>query len=642
VCGITGIVGREPETVDSVDVHRMCETIVHRGPDDEGIYAKGAAGLGMRRLSIIDLGGGRQPIHNEDRSIWVVLNGEIYNFLELRRELEGQGHSFYTNSDTEVIVHLYEVMGVRCVNKLRGMFAIALYDESKQSLFLARDRLGKKPLYYALHRGRLHFGSEIKTILAVAPELAELDHQALIQFFHLGYIADPLSAFRNVAKLPPGHILEFSDGKLLISQYWDLPTYGTYDPASEEDLLAEMEQRLAEAVRIRLISDVPLGALLSGGLDSSVVVALMARASSAPVKTFSIGFSKQDFNESEHAREVAARFHTEHHEFTVEPHIEDVLHKLTAMMEEPFGDSSMVPTYHVSRIARQSVTVALSGDGGDELFAGYDRYVVHLARQKYECIPAWAGEYFRRQVYPRLRLDLLGRRFAFNVSLPARERYLDSIAYLPVRDRERALFSPDFLAHANDGSDPFEAYRAYFDRAPATDRLSRLLYLDTKTYLTGDVLAKVDRMSMANSLEVRCPLLDHLFVEWVASLSSRWKLRLGTRKYALRKLAVRLGIPGIDRPKQGFAMPLKDWWRSELNHMLEILLEPRTLQRGYFNPQAVRNLVEEHQSGRRDRPNDLWLLLIFELWHRNFLEARSYSAAQSSFRPAELAQPVSS
>jgi len=641
VCGIAGIVGQAPETADSADVRRMCETIVHRGPDDEGIYAKGPAGLGMRRLSIIDLGGGRQPIHNEDRSVWVVLNGEIYNFPELRRELEGQGHRFYTHSDTEVIVHLYEELGAECVKKLRGMFAFALYDERQRSLLLARDRLGKKPLYYALHQGRLYFGSEIKTILAVAPELAELDHEALIQFFHFGYIADPLTAFRNIRKLPPGHVLEFSEGKPLISQYWDLPAFGTYDPGSEEDLLAELEQRLAEAVRIRLISDVPLGALLSGGLDSSVVVALMARASSGPVKTFSIGFSKQDFNESEHAREVAARFHTEHHEFTVEPRIEEVLLKLTGMMEEPFGDSSMIPTYHVSRIARQSVTVALSGDGGDELFAGYDRYMVHLARQKYERVPAWAGEYFRRQVYPRLPQDLLGRRFAFNVSLPPRERYLDSIAYLPALDRERALFSPDFLARQKHGSDPLHPYRRHFDNAPATDRLGRLLYLDTKTYLTGDVLAKVDRMSMANSLEVRCPILDHLFVEWVASLSSRWKLRLGTRKYALRKLAMRLGIPGVDRPKQGFAMPLKHWWRGELNHMLEILLEPRTLQRGYFNPQAVRALVEEHQSGRRDRPNDLWLLLIFELWHRNFLEARNYPTEQSSLRPAELA-PMSS
>jgi asparagine synthase (glutamine-hydrolysing) len=626
VCGITGIVGGTDEQVSSAEVHRMCQTIVHRGPDDEGIYAQNAVGLGMRRLSIIDLDGGRQPIHNEDRSVWVVFNGEIYNFPELRRDLKQRGHRFYTHSDTEVIVHLYEELGAECVKKLRGMFALALYDERRRSLLLARDRLGKKPLHYSLHHGRLYFGSEIKTILAVAPQLADVNHEALVQYFQFGYIADPLTAFRNIAKLPPGHILEFAGGELKISKYWDLPAYGTHDPADEEEVLAELEGRLAEAVRMRLISDVPLGALLSGGVDSSLMVALMARASNRPVKTFSIGFSKQDFNEAEHARAVAARFGTEHQEFNVDPCIEEVLLKLTAMMEEPCGDSSMIPTYHVCRIARQHVTVALSGDGGDELFAGYDRYLVHLNRQKYQRIPAWLGTAFRQHVYPRLPSGSVGRRFAFNVSLPERERYLDSLAYLPALGRERQLFSEDFLAQANNGKDPLWVFRNYFDKAAAPDQLGRLLYLDTKTYLTADVLAKVDRMSMANSLEVRCPLLDHVFVEWVAGLSSRWKLRMGTRKYALRKLAVRLGVPGIDRPKQGFAMPLKHWWRGELNPMLEILLEPRTLARGYFNPKAVRGLVREHLSGRRDRPTDLWLLLIFELWHRNFLQARNYPA----------------
>jgi asparagine synthase (glutamine-hydrolysing) len=617
----------------------MCQTIVHRGPDDEGIYAKGPVAFGMRRLSIIDLGGGRQPIHNEDQSVWVVFNGEIYNFPELRRELEDRGHKFYTHSDTEVIVHLYEDLGANCVRKLRGMFAIALYDERRQSLLLARDRLGKKPLHYAFDHGRLLFGSEIKTILAVAPDLAELNPDALMQFFTFGYVADPNTAFRKIAKLPPGHVLEYCNGEVRIFKYWDLPVYGGHDSKNESECIVELEERLAEAVRIRLISDVPLGALLSGGIDSSVVVALMARASSKPVKTFSIGFSKQDFDETKHARAVAAKFGTEHHEFVVEPDIEEVLGKLIPMMEEPFGDSSMVPTYYVSKIARQHVTVALSGDGGDELFAGYDRYPVHLARQNYERIPGWIGKLFRRHLYPRLDPAARGRRFGFNVSLPGRDRYLDSISYLPARGRERGLFSADFLEWANHGSDPADSYRRYFDEAPAADRLSRLLYVDTKTYLTADVLAKVDRMSMANSLEVRCPILDHVFVEWVTGLSSRWKLHHGTRKYALRQLAKRLGIPGVDRPKQGFAMPLKHWWRGELNHMLEILVEPRTLQRGYFDPKAVRALVNEHQSGRRDRPTDLWLLLIFELWHRNFLEARSGDAFPAvSWRTEQPAQ----
>jgi asparagine synthase (glutamine-hydrolysing) len=623
VCGIAGLIGRSGEQIDAALVHRMCQTIVHRGPDDEGMYVRGPVGLGMRRLSIIDLSGGHQPIHNEDQSIWVVYNGEIYNFPELRRELESRGHKFYTHSDTEMIVHLYEEMGADCVKKLRGMFAIALYDERKKSLLLARDRLGKKPLHYALSNGRLLFGSEIKSLLAVEPDLLKLNPQALVQYLALSYIPDPNTAFAEISKLPPGHLLEYCNGTVNVRQYWDLPAYGTHDPRSEEECLEELEERLAEAVRIRLISDVPLGAMLSGGVDSSIVVALMARASSTPVKTFSIGFGQNDFDESKHARAVAERFGTEHHELIVEPKVEETLDFLTRMQEEPFGDSSMVPTYHVSRMARQHVTVALSGDGGDELFAGYDRYLVHLGRQKFEYVPEWAGRYFRQVVYPMLAPESRGRRFLFNASLPAGQRYVDSVSYL-AQQRERQLFSDEFINWA--GSSHLEHYQNYFAQAQAPDRLSRLLYLDTKTYLTADTLAKVDRMSMLSSLEVRSPLLDHEFVEWTARLSSRWKLKDGKRKYILRRLAEKLGIPGkvLDRPKQGFAMPLMHWWRNELkDDLLQILLEPRTLQRGYFRPQAVRGLVQEHLSGRRNRPNDIWLLLVFELWHRNFLEDRT-------------------
>src|SRR5438477_5922715 len=383
MCGIAGIIGQADELVDAADVRRMCKTIIHRGPDDEGIYAVGPIGLGMRRLSIIDLAGGRQPVHNEDKSIWVVFNGEIYNFPDLRRELEARGHNFYTHTDTEVIVHLYEELGADCIKKLRGMFAIALYDSRKQKLLLARDRLGKKPLYYAVHHGRLLFGSEIKALLAVAPELAEVNLEALLQFFYFAYIPDPYSAFQRIAKLPPGHLAEYKDGEIRVREYWDIPSYGNNDPGSEEACLEELESRLEEAVRIRLISDVPLGALLSGGVDSSIVVALMARASTRAVKTFSIGFRHQQFNESKYARMVAERFSTEHHELIVDPNIEDSLAYLATLLEEPFGDSSMLPTYHVCRMARQKVTVALSGDGGDELFAGYDRYLVALRRRRF-------------------------------------------------------------------------------------------------------------------------------------------------------------------------------------------------------------------------------------------------------------------
>src|ERR1700758_4760760 len=317
--------GKRGDEINAAAVHQMCQTIIHRGPDDEGIYARGPAGLGMRRLSIIDLSGGKQPIHNEDQTVWVVFNGEIYNFPGLRRELEGRGHQFYTHSDTEVIVHLYEEMGADCVKKLRGMFTIALYDERKNSLLLARDRLGKKPLHYALHNGRLLFGSEIKTILAVAPELAEVNPEGLLQYFYFGYIPDPFTAFRRIHKLPPGHLMEYSNGRTSIREFWDVPEYGTQAAMSEEDCLAELERRLEEAVRIRLISDVPLGALLSGGVDSSIIVALMARVTSQPVKTFSIGFEAETFNEAEYARLVAKRFGTDHHELILNPNLEETL-----------------------------------------------------------------------------------------------------------------------------------------------------------------------------------------------------------------------------------------------------------------------------------------------------------------------------
>ncbi len=608
----------------------MCQTIVHRGPDDEGIYVQGSVGLGMRRLSIIDLSGGHQPIHNEDETIWIVFNGEIYNFPELRHDLESRGHRFYTHTDTEVIVHLYEEMGTACVQKLRGMFAIALYDQKRNSLLLARDRLGIKPLHYALHNGQLFFGSEIKTILAVAPELAELSGEGLLQYFYFGYIADPLSVFRRIHKLPPGHLLEYSAGKIDVRQYWDVPAMGTHTPGPEEEFLEELERRLAEAVRVRLISEVPLGALLSGGVDSSIVVALMARASSSPVKTFSIGFRNQHFDETRYARMVAEKFSTDHHEMMVDPDIEQTLGFLSSMLEEPFGDSSMLPTYHVCHMARKHVTVALSGDGGDELFAGYDRYAIAMNRKPLNWMPEGAARFYRRHVHPRLPAGMYGRNRAWNALLSTRDRYLDDVSYLPALDRERSVFSPAFLETVADASDPREQFQNYYDHAPASDTLSRLMYLDLKTYLAGDILAKVDRMSMATSLEVRVPILDHVFVEWAATMPVEWKFRDGTRKYLLKKLAQRLGIPPdlLHRRKQGFQLPLVEWMRNELkDQFLALLLEPQTLQRGYFRPEAVRSLVKEHVSKRRNRSGILWRMLILELWHRNFLQAKGLAAA---------------
>jgi len=392
-------------------------------------------------------------------------------------------------------------------------------------------------------------------------------------------------------------------------------------------------------VRLRLISDVSLGALLSGGVDSSIVVALMARASSAPVKTFTISFGKQDFNEAQFARMVAERFGTDHHEMIVEPDIAGTLDHLTRMQEEPFGDSSMIPTFHVSRLARQHLTVALSGDGGDELFAGYDRYAVNLRRRHFEIIPSWVGKVYRNHLYPRLPSEVKGSKLAWNITLPSRDRYLDGISYLPALHRERSLFSDEFLEQARHYADPLLQFQRYYDTAPAKDQLSRLLYLDTRTYLTADIMTKVDRMSMANSLEMRAPILDHVFIEWVTALPVKYKLRGGRRKFMLKKLAERLGVPAplLHRRKQGFALPLVHWFKHELKSgLLSILDEPRTLQRGYFRPEAVRTLLDEHLRGRRIHSGRLWMLLVLELWHRNFLEAqpgRAETTASGGFVP---------
>ncbi|MGB7132291.1 MAG: asparagine synthase (glutamine-hydrolyzing) [Candidatus Sulfotelmatobacter sp.] len=635
MCGIAGIVSTDGEPIEAATIHRMCQAIVHRGPDDEGLFVKDGVGLGMRRLSIIDVSGGHQPVFNEDRSVWIVFNGEIYNFPELREELLKRGHKFSTYTDTEVIVHLYEEMGPDCVSKLRGMFAFALYDERRRKLLMARDRLGKKPLHFALQnqasRGsesdraegsRLLFASEIKSILTVAPELATVNHQALLQYMYFGYVPDPLTAFTSIQKLPAGHLLEFENGRIAVRQYWDLPQYGTHTPRSEEECLEEMEHRLAEAVRIRLISDVPLGALLSGGTDSSTVVALMARASSQPVKTFAIGFRDEDFNEAPYARMVAEKFGTNHHELIVEPDVLETVQTLTSSLEEPFGDSSMLPTYYVSCLARKHVTVALSGDGGDEIFAGYDRYAIHLRRQWFERIPSWARTFYRSRIYPRLPADMRGKKFSYNVSLPWRERYVDGISFVPAFERDMPLLSDDFRAVLRESGDPAEVMYKYFDSAPAKDPVSQMLYVDTKTYMVADILTKVDRMSMAASLEVRAPILDHQFVEWATALPADWKIRGGKQKYILRKLAERVGVPRevLYRPKKGFALPLVHWMKHELKELImTVLLDSETLQRGYFDVRGVRQLLDEHFRGRRDHSGRIWRLLMFELWHRNYL-----------------------
>ncbi len=620
MCGIAGMAQTHPDgSIDSAAIHRMCQAIVHRGPDDEGIFVKAGVGLGMRRLSIIDIAGGHQPVFNEDKSIWIVFNGEIYNFPELRSELLARGHRFSTHTDTEVIVHLYEEHGADCVKKLRGMFAFALYDERAGRLLLARDRLGIKPLHYALDNGSLLFASEMRAILAVRPDLAQVDQAALLHYMYFGYIPDPATAFQSIRKLPPGHLLEFEKGQIRLRQYWDFPQYGTYEPAGEEELLEELEFRLAEAVRIRLIADVPLGAMLSGGMDSSTIVALMARATSEPVKTFSIGFRQADFNEAPYARIVAQKFGTDHHELILEPDILETVEMLTRHMEEPFGDSSMLPTYFISSLARQNVTVALSGDGGDEAFAGYERYRIHLEDRSYKWLPQWAGPLYRDYVHPLVPYRMPGRNLAYSISLPWQRRYIEGVSFQSFQ-REMGILSDEFMASDRT---PLKGFEEYLEKAPADDPLSRVLYLDSKTYLPGDILTKVDRMSMATSLEARVPMLDHIFLEWVTALKPKWKMGNGSQKFILKKLALRLGVPSevLNRPKQGFALPLGHWMRNELKDLVQTtLLDTQTENRGYFKARGVKRMLDEHFHGRRDHSARLWRLLMFELWHRNFLE----------------------
>lgn len=626
MCGIAGIVATDKNVqIDRAQIERMCAEIVYRGPDEEGILARDGVGIGMRRLSIIDLAGGQQPIANEDRTIWIVFNGEIYNFPELRNELESKGHQFRTNSDTETIVHAFEAYGKDCVKKLRGMFAFALYDFKKRTLFMARDRLGKKPLHYAVRDGILYFGSEIKSILGVAPQLGDINQEGISKFFFYGYIPDPDTAFLSIKKLPPGHSLEFTNGVVQVSRYWDLPRFGSRGPA-EPECLERMEQILAEAVRMRLISEVPLGALLSGGVDSSTVVALMARFSSRPVKTFSIGFAKKDFDEARYAKPVATRFGTEHHEMIVDANLWETLEELSGIVDEPLADSSIIPTYHVCRMARQHVTVALSGDGGDELFAGYDGYFVQYSRRYLDLIPKWIAPIYHKFVYPVIPAKLRNRRLIYNFPLGQRDRFVYGRAAIPSYDPELTLLSPEFLDTISQHEPPQAVAEGYYDGALAEDAVSKMQYTDVKMYLTADVLTKVDRMSMACSLEVRCPLLDHVFVEFAASLPVSMKLTRGIRKYLLRRLAERLGVPRetIYRKKQGFALPLMHWMRDELKaEIVSLLLEPRTLERGYFKRTAIEAMLVEHQHGNRDHSAALWQLLAFELWHRNYLERRA-------------------
>jgi asparagine synthase (glutamine-hydrolysing) len=596
----------------------MCDVIRHRGPDDQGFMVADGAALGMRRLSIIDLSGGRQPIRNEDGTVWVVFNGEIYNYRELRHDLTRLGHAFYTDTDTETIVHAYEEWGEQAFSRLRGMFGIALWDRTSKTLLLARDRVGIKPLHYAIRGGRLWFGSEIKSILASGEIEPALDPSALDNFLSFLYTPADQSIFQGIRKLPPGHLLRWHGGETSIERYWKLPAAESFT-GSEDDAVDALEECLADAVRSHLVSDVPIGALLSGGIDSSLVVGLMVRASSRAINTFSIGFDEPAYDELDGARRVADAFGTDHHEYVVRPQAVSILEDLVEHFDEPFADASAIPTWYVCQMARRHVTVVLSGDGGDELFGGYDRYLPHPRVAQFDRIAGSAGRSFANALWRWVPHGARGKNFLRHVAQDARGRYADSVGFFQP-DEKRALLSPDLnRAIAQRHVQNFEQR---FDRFAGLSWPAQMMAVDFETYLPEDILTKIDRMSMAHSIESRVPLLDHEVVSLAATLPSSMKIRGRERKRVLKRVAARV-LPHevLTRPKRGFGVPLDVWFRGQLRDVCRDLLgSPRTRQRGYFQPQVVDRLLREHVEGRRDHTLRLWQLIVFELWHREYLD----------------------
>jgi asparagine synthase (glutamine-hydrolysing) len=597
----------------------MCHVIRHRGPDAEGVWQKGRAALGMRRLSIIDLATGHQPIHNEDQTVWIVFNGEIYNYQELRRDLQSAGHIFYTDSDTETIIHAYEEWGIAAIGRLRGMFGLAVWDDREGSLLLARDRIGIKPLYWATVGDRLYFGSEIKSLLC-APDLPrDLDLDALSHYLSFLYTPRDRSIFARVAKLEPGTLLLWRNGAVSTQSYWQFPINECVT-ADEREVVPELRAVLGDAVRAHLVSDVPLGAFLSGGVDSSLVVGLMSEASSAPVKTFSIGFEDPAFDELDYARRVARHFRTDHHELVVKPDGVAILDDLIRHFDEPFADSSAIPTWYVSELARRHVTVVLSGDGGDELFGGYDRYLPHPRVAAFDRFSQPGIRRAAAVAADRLPHGMRGKNFLRHVGRDERGRYLDSIR-LFAADEKEALLVPEIFRRLG-RQDPEARAATRFDRYAALPWPSQMMRFDAETYLPEDVLTKVDRMSMAHSIESRVPLLDNDVIRYASALPASFKIKNGRRKHILKEVAATV-LPRdiVDRPKQGFAVPLAHWFRGDLQTLFaDTLLSSASLQRGYFRAAFVRRLVNEHLTGTRDHTLRLWQLVVFDSWHREYVE----------------------
>jgi asparagine synthase (glutamine-hydrolysing) len=628
MCGIAGEVTRARALPDPAIVRSMTRRLVHRGPDGEGYHVADGVALGMRRLSVIDLVTGQQPIHNEDRSVWVVLNGEIYNFLALRSALERAGHRFTTQSDTEAVVHAYEEHGDDFPAALAGMFAIALWDATRRRLVLVRDRLGKKPVLYADLGDRLVFGSEPSALLAHPAVPRDVDHAGLLGFLAYQYVPAPRTGFAAIRKLPPGHRLVWSEGRVQIAPYWTLSFTPKVTIETREAATA-VRRGLREAVKARLVSDVPLGAFLSGGIDSSAVVGLMTELTGGGVKTFSIGFDDADFDELAYARLVARRFQTDHHELVVKPAAVDVLPRLVRHFGEPFSDASAIPTYHLARLARDHVTVALCGDGGDELFSGYERYRKTLARERAArllgpLVPAWAARGMGLAASYGMGPASRARRLLADVRQPLLARYRrwvtvagpDALQDLCTAELLRARTGDDALDHAAGA-------------AAGLAPVDALLAVDTATYLPNDLLPKVDIAAMASSLEVRSPFLDHQLVETAACLPAALKGDARASKTVLRHAVADL-VPAeiLGRPKKGFAVPVARWLREDLRDMTgDLLLSSRAAARGYFRPGVVTRLVSEHDRGVANYAGLLWALLVLELWLRLVVDEPAARAA---------------
>jgi asparagine synthase (glutamine-hydrolysing) len=635
MCGITGLFDtRGQRPIDRAALQRMNDSQLHRGPDEGSLYTEPGLGLGHRRLSIIDIATGQQPLFNADKTIAIVFNGEIYNYQSLMAELQGLGYAFHTKSDTECIVHAWEAWGERCVDRLRGMFAFALWDRTQQTFFMARDRLGVKPMYYGvMDDGLLAFGSELKSVLAYQSAGVRLnralDPLAVEEYFALGYVAEPRTIFKQALKLPPATTLLWRRGEPMPQPkvYWDV-RFSLDNPISAEDACEELRHRLDESVKLRMIAEVPLGAFLSGGVDSSAVVASMAQVSTEPVNTCSIGFDDPQFNESAFAQTVAERYQTCHHLEVVKSDDFDLIDTLARLYDEPYADSSAIPTYRVCQLARKRVTVALSGDGGDESFGGYRRYRMHLMEERMRsALPHGV----RRPIFGLLgkvypKADWAPRVFRAKTTFEGMARssveaYFHSVSILrgPMRDE---LFSARFKTEIA-GYDARQVFEGHAANANTDDPLALIQYLDLKTYLVGDINTKVDRASMAHSLEVREPLMDHPLVEWLATLPSSLKVRGQEGKFLLKKaMEPRLSDDILYRPKMGFAVPLARWFRGPLKQRVrDAILGPRLAETGWFNRAYLQHLVEAHQSGARDYSAPLWTLLMFEAFLRNVVDA---------------------